>query len=132
MSRRRFAFLAVLVVAVNAFFWLAETGFAGSGGGILQQMLSGRLIRAEIVWQSPSGVQDTFIDRGVVTAVATDQITLREKDGTTDTIPLASTVSVSAGYRAGTIANVRRGMRVVVSHPATGPADTIQIEGVGG
>jgi hypothetical protein len=133
VSRRRFALLAAILVAVNAFFWLAQTGFAGIGPGILQQVFGGqRLIRAEVVWQSPSGVEDTFIDRGVVTAVTAEGITLRERDGTTATIPLASTVTVTLGYRTGTIANVKRGMHVVVSHPATGPADTIQIEGLGG
>ena len=28
VSRRRFAFLATLLVAVNAFFWVAQSGFA--------------------------------------------------------------------------------------------------------
>jgi len=132
VSRRRFAFLAVLLVAANAFFWLAQSGFALPAGGILQQLLGGRLIRAEIVWLTPTGtVQDTRIDRGVVVTVSQDQIVLREKDGTTDAIPLASTATVTLGLRAGSVAQLRRGMRVVVSRPATGAADTIQVEGLG-
>ena len=133
VSRRRFAFLAALLVAVNAAFWLAQTGFAGLAPGILQQMLGGqRLIRAEIVWQTPGGpVEDTRIDRGVVMSVAQDQIVLKEKDGTTQTIPLASDATVTGGFRTWTVANLRRGLRVVVSRPATGAADTIQIEGIG-
>jgi hypothetical protein len=131
MTRRRFAFLCVLLVAVNAAFWLAESGFALPGANILQQLLGGRLIRAEIVWQSPNGVEDTRIDRGVVMSVAQDQIVLREKDGTMQTIPLAPTATVQLGLRAGTVAQLRKGLRVVVSRPATGPADTIQVEGIG-
>lgn len=133
MSRRRFAFLAALLVAVNAFFWLAQSGLALPMGGILQQMFGGnRVIRAEVVWQAPTGtVEDTRIDRGVITSVTPDQIVLREKDGTTNTIPVASTVTVELGLRTGTVAQLRRGMRVVVSRPATGSADTIQVEGFG-
>jgi len=132
VSRRRFAFLAVLLVAVNAFFWLAQSGFALPMGGILQQMFGGnRLIRADVIWQTTSGVQETRIDRGVIVTVAPDQVVLREKDGTQQTIPVASTVTVEFGLRTGTAAQLRRGMRVVVSRPATGSADTIQVEGFG-
>ncbi len=132
MSRRRFAFLAVLLVSVNAFFWLAQTGFALPMGGILQQMFGGgRLIRADVIWQTTTGVQETRIDRGVIVTVAADQVVLREKDGTQQTIPVASTATVELGLRSGTVAQLRRGMRVVVSRPATGSADNIQVEGFG-
>ena len=132
MSHRRFAFLAVLLVAVNAFFWLAQSGFALPMGGILQQMFGGnRLIRADVIWQTATGIQETRIDRGVIVTIAPDQVVLREKDGTQQTIPVASTVTVELGLRAGTVAQLRRGMRVVVSRPATGSADAIQVEGFG-
>jgi hypothetical protein len=133
VSRRRFAFLATLLVAVNAFFWVAQSGFALSGGGIIQTMLGGRLIRAEVLWLTPDGkVQDTRLDRGVITSFSSDSIVLREKDASLQTIPLASNVVVHNGYQIGTTATLRRGMRVVVSRQATSPADTIQVEGFGG
>jgi hypothetical protein len=134
VNGRRFGALAVTLVAVNVFFWLAQSGFALSrAGGILQQLLSGRLIRAEVVWQSPGGtVQDTRIDRGVVMSVTQDQIVLREKDGTTDAIPLAPNATVTLGARTGTVSQLRRGLRVLVSRSANGPADAIQVEGIGG
>jgi hypothetical protein len=133
VNGRRFAALAVILVAVNVFFWLAQSGFALPFGGILQQLLGGRLIRAEVVWQSPSGVvQDTRIDRGVVMSVTQDQIVLRERDGTTDAIPLAPNATVTLGARTGTVLQLRRGLRVLVSRSANGPAETIQVEGVGG
>ena len=130
VNGRRFAALAVVLVAVNVFFWLAGSGFAlGRAGGILQQILGNRLIRAEVVWQGPGGaVQDTRIDRGFVMSVAPDQIVLRERDGSTQAIPLASNVIV-IGPHAATIAQLRHGARVVVSRSANGPADTIQVEG---
>jgi hypothetical protein len=134
VSRRRFAFLAVLLVAVNAFFWLAQSGFALPGGGIIQNLFGARLVRADIIWMDGGKPTDTRIDRGVITSVTTAApatITLRERDGTIQAIPLATTVSVRVGASLGTVEQLRRGLRVVVSRPATGPADTIQVEGFG-
>ena len=134
MGRRRFAVLAVLLVAVNAFFWLAASGFALPAGGIVQSLFGAKLIRAEVVWSDGGKIQDTRIDRGVIATITTTApatITLREKDGSVDPIPLATTVSVHLGATFGTLDQLRRGMRVVVSRPATGPADTIQVEGFG-
>lgn len=133
VNGRRFAALAVILVAVNVFFWLAQSGFALSrAGGIIQQILGGRMIRAEVVWQTPNGtIQDTRLDRGVVMSVTQDQIVLREKDGSMDAIPLAPNATVTLGARTGTVAQLRRGLRVVVSRTANGPADSIQVEGFG-
>jgi len=135
VSRRRFAVLATVLVAVNVFFWLAQSGFAlpAGGGGLVQTLLGGRLIRAEILWLNPEGkVQDTRLDRGVVLGVTPDSIVLREKDASQQTIPLAANVAVRVGAQTGTTANLRRGMRVVVARQANAPADTIQVEGFGG
>jgi len=131
VKRRRFGILATVLVAVNVFFWLAASGFALPGGGIVQSLLGGKMIRAEVVWQAPDGtIQDTQLYRGVVTAVSTTSITLRERDRT-DMLPLASTVTVHFGAALETISAVHRGMRVVVARPATASVDTIQIEGYG-
>ena len=131
VTRRRFALLATVLVAVNVFFWLAQSGFALPGGGILQTMFGGRMIRADIIWQSSTGVQESRIDRGVIMTVAPDQLVLRERDGMLQTIPLSTTVTIEAGARAGTVTQLRRGMRVLVSRPATGAADTVIVEGFG-
>jgi hypothetical protein len=131
VKRRRFGILATVLVAVNVFFWLAASGFALPGGGIVQTLLGGKMIRAEVVWQAPDGtIQDTQLYRGVVTAVSTTSLTLRERDRT-DTLPLSSTVTVRYGAAVETVAAVHRGMRVVVARPATASVDTIQIEGYG-
>lgn len=131
VKRRRFGILATVLVAVNVFFWLAASGFALPGGGIVQTLLGGKMIRAEVVWQAPDGtIQDTQLYRGVVTAVSSTSITLHERDRT-DTLPLSSTLTVHYGAAIETISAVHRGMRVVVARPATASVDTIQIEGYG-
>jgi hypothetical protein len=133
VSRRRFAFLATLLVAINVFFWVAQSGFALPYGGFVQSILGGRFIRAEVLWLTPDGkVQDSRLDRGIVVSLTTDTVVLREKDGTQQTIPLAPTVAVHYGTQIGSTAILRRGMRVVVARQATSPADTIQVEGFAG
>ncbi len=133
VNRRRFAVLACALVAVNVFFWLATAGFAlPGGGGILQTLLGGRLIRAEILWQAPDGsIQDTELYRGVIVAVTPAGITLREKDRT-EVIPVSPTASVRYGAQTASSSVLRRGMRVLIAAPANSPADTIQVEGQGG
>jgi hypothetical protein len=133
VPRRRFAFLAVVLVSVNVFFWLAGSGFALPGGGIIQTLLGGRMIRAEIVWQAPDGtIRDTQLYRGVITAVAPGSITLRERDRPADVIPVALDATVRFGAQVETTSQLKRGMRVVVARGANEPADTIQVEGFGG
>jgi hypothetical protein len=132
VTRRRFTVLATLLVAINIFFWLAQSGFALPVTGILQSILgSGRVIRADIVWQSTTGIEETRIDRGAIMSVTPEQVVLRERDGMVQTIPLATTVTVQFGLRTGTASQLRRGMRVIVSRPATGAATTVQVEGFG-
>ncbi|MGH3000820.1 MAG: hypothetical protein ACRDNM_16115, partial [Gaiellaceae bacterium] len=117
MKRRRFAILATVLVAVNVFFWLAASGFALPGGGIVQTLLGGKMIRAEVVWQAPDGkIDDTLLYRGVLTAISPTSITLRERDRT-DTLPLASTATVRYGAVLGSVSQLHRGMRVVVASP---------------
>jgi hypothetical protein len=133
VNRRRFAVLACALVALNVFFWLAESGFALPGSGIVQALLGGRMIRAEIVWQSPDGtIQDTQLYRGVITAIGPTSITLRERDRPGDVIPVSPNAAVRVGTEVETVSQLRRGMRVVVARPANAPADTIQVEGYGG
>jgi hypothetical protein len=133
VGRRRFGFLAALLVALNAFFWLAQSGFA-LPSGIIQTVFGSHMVRAEVVWVNGGKVEDTRIDRGVISSITTTapaSITLKERDGTLATIPLASAVTVRYGASYETIDQLRKGTRVVVSRPATGAADTIQVEGFG-
>ncbi len=134
VTRRRFAALAVVLVSVNVFFWLAGSGFALPGtGGIIQTLLGGRMIRAEVVWQAPDGtIRDTQLYRGVITAVAPGSITLRERDRPADVIPVAPDATVRIGGQVETTSQLKRGMRVVIARGANEPADTIQVEGFGG
>ena len=129
--RRRFLYLAAALIAVNSFFWLAQSGFA-LPGAIINQFFGGNLIRAEVLVASPTGTQDWRIDRGVITAIAGTSITLREKDGTSVTLPVDPNARVQGPARFSNVAFLRRRLRVVLYHQANLPATLVQVEGVAG
>jgi hypothetical protein len=131
MNRRRFMLLAVALVVLNSFFWLAQGGFALSRA-VIDQFFGQRMIRAEVLVQTPSGAQDYRIDRGVIRTVTPGSIIIREKNG--DMVPIQISINASvtgAGGRTSSTSALRRGMRVIVIALANQPADTIQVEGFG-
>jgi hypothetical protein len=128
MSRRRFALLATVLVSLNAFFWLAQGGFA-LPNGLIDRFFGPRLIRAEVIVGGPNAVNDFRIDRGVITSTATGEITLRERDGTIVTIPVGPAATVVGSLRITTVAQLRPPMRVLVVRKANAPAMKIQLEG---
>jgi hypothetical protein len=131
MNRKRFMLLAVALVAVNSFFWLAQGGFA-LPRAFIDQYFGTRMIRAEVVVQTSIGADDYLIDRGVIRTVAPGSITLKEKDGRMVTIDIAPSATVTGpGGRTRGTGVLRIGVRVLILRLANAPADTIQVEGIG-
>ena len=131
MTRRRFMVLAVALVAVNSFFWLAQGGFA-LPRAFIEQYFGSRMIRAEVVVQTSTGADDYLIDRGVIRAITPGAITLKEKDGRMVTIDIGTSATVTgAGGRTRGTGVLRIGVRVMVIRLANAPAATIQVEGIG-
>lgn len=126
---KRFTLLAAVLVALNVFLWIVPAGLA-LRQSVINQLFGPALIRAEVVDQTGgTGTQDYRIDRGVVTAASFAQITLREQDGTVQTIPLASTTRISGLPRQGLSGLTRRPTQVLVIRPANGAATSIDVEG---
>jgi hypothetical protein len=117
-------FLAVALVALNSFFWLAAGGFA-LPKAIINQFFGNQLVRAEVFLQNG---QDWRIDRGVVTNVVTNSagttVTLRESDGTVVDVPVAPAARIQGFAR-----QIRKKQRVVLYHQANTPAELVQVEG---
>ncbi len=130
MSRRRFALLTVVLVAVNAFFWLAQGSFA-LPQALIDRFFGPRLIRAEVILGGALQVNDFRIDRGVITAAAPGSITLRERDGTIVTISVSPATKVVGDPRFTSVAQLRPPLRVLVVRKANAPAGQIQVEGKG-
>jgi hypothetical protein len=130
MPRRRFMVLAVALVALNTFFWVAQGGFA-LPRAIINQFFGNKMVRAEVLVQAPGGVQDWRIDRGVITAVSGTTFTLREADATTVTLAISPTARVQGSGRFSSLGQLRKKIRVVVYHQANLPAELVQVEGAG-
>jgi hypothetical protein len=130
MRSRRFMLLATVLVALNTFFWVAGGGMALTRS-VVNQFFGNRMIRAEVILQSPSGPQDWRIDRGVITAVSGTTLTLREADGTTQTVDVAPNARVQGPLRFSSPSRLRARLRVVLYHQANAPAELVQVEGFG-
>jgi hypothetical protein len=126
VKRRKFMLLAVALVTLNTFFWLAQGGFAISKA-VINDLFGPRLIRAEVLVQTPTGTADYRIDRGVIVANTPTSLTLRELNGEQVTIDVASNASVQGG-RVFSVSQLRKRMRVTVIRDANGPVTQIQVE----
>jgi hypothetical protein len=122
VNRRRFMLLAVALVAINSFFWLASGGFA-LPKAIINQFFGNQMVRAEVLLQNG---QDWRIDRGVVTSVAGGTVTLREADSSSVSIQVSPSARIQGARQ------IRRRFRVVIYHQANLPAELVQVEGGGG
>jgi len=120
--------LAATLVVLNTAFWLAATGLA-LPRAIVNQFFGNRLVRAEVILQSPTGPQDWLIDRGVITSIASGTISLREADGRTVVVPVDPAARIQGPPRFSSVARLRPRLRVVLYHQANAPAQIVQVEG---
>ena len=121
--------LATVLVALNAFFWMAGGGMALTKA-IINQFFGPRMIRAEVIVQSPGGPVDWRIDRGIITAVSGTTLTVREADGTVQSVDVNPTARVQGPARFASPTKLRPRLRVVLYHQANAPADLVQVEGI--
>jgi len=124
MFGRRFVFLAGVLVTLNLVLWFASPGLA-LRKAIINQLFGPKMIRAQVVVKP--GIEWN-LDRGVITQVSSTQITLREFDGRIQSIPIASTTEV---VRLGHLLSpdvLAKRWHVVVTWPATGPAQSVDVE----
>jgi hypothetical protein len=131
VTSRRFLYLATALVAVNCFFWIAQSGFA-LPKAIINQFFGGSMIRAEAVVATPGGTQDWRIDRGVITAISGTDVTLRERDATVVSLQIDPNARVQGPARFSSVPQLRRRLRVVLYRQADQPVSLVQVEGVSG
>jgi hypothetical protein len=123
---RLFVLVAVALVALNAFFWLAGSGLARrvATGGLAQFLFGPRMVRAEVVMNDGS---DYLVDRGRLTAIAGSSLTVREPDRTV-TVSAAPSAQVTINGVTAQLAALRRGMRVTLVRLGNGPATIVQAQ----
>jgi hypothetical protein len=129
MFTKRFVFLVGVLVALNAALFFAAPGLA-LRRALVNELLGPKLIRAEGIYKKPvCGSTDCRIDRGVITQVNSTQVTLREADGRIQPISLSDTTRVlSPFHRPLPLSALGPKWHVVVTWPATGPAQSVDVE----
>jgi hypothetical protein len=80
------------------------------------------MIRAEVLLKEGNGVRLYRIDRGVIRDKSNGSLTLRERDGTVQTIAVSPTAAITIGGRPVGFGQLRRGMTATVIWDGTGPA----------
>ena len=106
-------------------FWLRQT--------IVHQFLGSKLVRLEAFNNTAvGGSNDWRVDRGVITSVTATQLTLREADGRIQAIPLSSATRVIYGGRQMPPSSLARRWRVLVTWPASGAAQSVDVERIKG
>ena len=132
VKHRKFMILAVALVALNTFFWVAGPSL-GLTKAIVNQFFGNRMIRAEVVVQGTSGAaEDWLIDRGVIRTISGPSISLIEGDGRLVTVVVDQNARVQGPARFASVARLRPRLRVVTYHQANAPVQLIQVEGIGG
>jgi hypothetical protein len=127
--RKRFVILAVALVALNTFFWLAQGGFA-LPQSLIGEFFGARMVRSEVLVQAPDGTtQDYRLDQGTIVGLPPGTVTLRERNGDVVSIPVDPGAQVHIGTQILTPQALRRRMRVVTIRVANAPATSIQVLG---
>jgi hypothetical protein len=124
MFSRRFVLLAGVLVTLNLALWFAAPGLA-LRKAIVQQLFGPKMVRAQVY--EKNGVEWN-LDRGVITSVTSSQLTLKEADGRLQQIPLSSTTKVIGQGRRFPLSLLAPGWRVVVTWPANGAAQSVDVE----
>jgi len=124
MSRRWLLFVVAALV-LNASLWLASGTMAGPLAGIGDYFFGPKLVRAEVVMDD-NGLQDWRIDRGRIRSTAGRALTLRERDGTVVTIPVAVDAKIAVAGRPVPFERLRLGMQATTIRLGDAPASTVK------
>jgi Domain of unknown function (DUF5666) len=128
-NRRRFLCMAAFVT-VGAVLWLAPAGLA-LRNAVVKQVFSGKLVRLEVIEKKPvGGSTDWRIDHGVITALNSTQLTVREADGRIQVIPLSSSTRVVRRGHLSSQDRLRPHLNVLVTWRADGAAQNVIIDPV--
>ena len=126
MRSRRWLLALIAALTLNAALWLASPGLSLSR--VLENYFLGpKMVRAEIVLKSGDVLHDYRIDAGRIRSVSSSTltITLKERDGTTQTIEVSPTAHVKVNGTPSSFFALRRGMKATTIRDGDNPADTV-------
>jgi hypothetical protein len=122
-SKALWAVAALLLV--NAALLGAQPGLA-LPGSLGAYFFGPKLVRAEVLVKDGGALHVYRVDRGVIRSKAGGSLTLRERDGTLVTIPIAPSASITVGGRPAAYSNLRRGMAATVIRDGDAPANEVR------
>jgi hypothetical protein len=130
MRNRRGFLLTAVLAAVGVALWLTPAGLA-LRTAVVKQVFGGKLVRLEVIEKTPvAGSTDWRIDSGVITALTSTQLTVREADGRVQLIPLSSSTRVIRKGRLSSQGRLRPHLNVLVTWRADGAAQSVIVDPV--
>ena len=126
MNRRTRLIALTAVLALNVPFWLAAPAVSAPRP-VGAYYLGPKMIRAEILLKGNGGLQDFRIDVGRIrsTSLATQTITLKERDGTVQPIQVSPTARIKANGGSSTFPALRPGMYALTIRDGNAAADQV-------
>ena len=123
MSRRLWATVIAVVLALNVGLWLVQGGVGAAFADRLGNLFGPKMVRAEVVVKDASGVHAYRVDRGRITALvpATRTLTIRERDDTIVTVTLAPTARIVVRGANTQFSSLRRRMLAETVREGDGP-----------
>ena len=100
----------------------AETVLTGPAVPLGTVLLGPKLARGEVVAKEAGTLRDYRLDRGKIRGIAPGSLTLFERDGTLQTIPVAATARVTLNGGAKPFARLRLGRTAITIRDGTAPA----------
>ena len=129
MRRRSKALWVVAaLLAVNAVLLVAQPGLA-LPGSLGDYFFGPRLVRAEVLVNDNGVLHDYRIDRGTIRAKAPGSLTLRERDGSLQTIAIAPNAAIRLRGVPVPFSALRRGMVATVIRDGDAPAIEVRATG---
>lgn len=127
MRKRSKALWAVVaLLAVNAVLLVAQPGLA-LPNSLANYFFGPKLIRGEVVLKDGGVVHDYRLDVGTIRERTADSLVLRERDGTSATIPVAADAEIRVNGRLVPFTWLRRGMVALTVRDGENPASVVRV-----
>jgi hypothetical protein len=117
------AFLVALGIAIG--LMMATLSASAGARAALADLFGPNLIRAQVVIYNGGQDSEIYFSRGRISAISTNSITLREKDGQIERLDVAPGARVTLGGSFVALSSLRRGMQAQVFRPGDAPANRI-------
>jgi hypothetical protein len=127
-KRSKALWVVAALLAVNAVLLAAQPGLA-LPGSLGNYFFGPKLVRAEVLVNDAGVLHDYRVYRGAIRAKAPGSLTLRERDGSLQTIAISPNASITLAGRPVPFSLLRRGMVATVIRDGDAPAIEVRVTG---